>query len=189
MLLGASRECHELRDRVVSRVNQLVEDDDAEVSGRTLKGLRTSGSARELWRQAQLKRKEHAQGLCEWEELDAAVTAFFARSASGTARKILEEAQDAELKKMKLELLMMLRREDIYVWELGAIEAYYPPLETNESNNKNDRARRFCERYTTGDDIRGLPVFKDTAACEFDLIFEAFFGSSPLQPPTVELPR
>jgi putative ATP-dependent endonuclease of the OLD family len=187
--LGASRECHELRDRVVSRVNQLVEDDDAEVSGKTLKGLRTSGSARELWRQAQLKREEHAQGLCEWEELDAAVTAFFARSASGTARKILEEAQDAELKKMKLELLMMLRKEDIYVWELGAIEAYYPPLETNESNNKNDRARRFCERYTTADDIRGLPVFTDAATCEFDLIFEAFFGSSPVQPLAVELPQ
>jgi energy-coupling factor transporter ATP-binding protein EcfA2 len=187
--LGASRECHELRDRVVARVNLLAEDEDAEASSKTLKSLRTSGSARELWRHAQLKREEHAQGLCEWEELDAAVTAFFARSASGTARKILEEAQDTELKKMKLELLAMLRKEDIYVWERGAIEAYYPPLETNQSNNKNDRARQFCERYTTADDIRGLPVFKDTATCEFDLIFEAFFGSSPSQSQEVEFPK
>ncbi|MCX4920223.1 AAA family ATPase [Streptomyces sp. NBC_00687] len=187
--LGASRECHELRDRLVARVNLLAEDEDAEASNKSLKSLRTSGTARELWRHAQLKREEHAQGLCVWEELDAAVTAFFARSASGTARRILEEAQDAELKKMKLELLMMLRKEDIYVWELGAIEAYYPPLETNESNNKNDRARRFCERYTAGEDIRSLPAFKDTPACEFDLIFEAFFQSSPRRPMTVELPQ
>ncbi|MFE9942023.1 AAA family ATPase [Streptomyces hirsutus] len=187
--LGASSECHELRDRVVARVNLLAEDEDAEASSKTLKGLRSSGSARELWRHAQLKREEHTQGLCEWEELDAAVTAFFARSASGTTRRILEEAQDTQLKEMKLELLAMLRKEDIYVWELGAIEAYYPPLETNQSNNKNDRARQFCERYTTADDIRGLPAFEDTATCEFDLIFEAFFGSSSLQPPAVEFPR
>ncbi|MEU7052583.1 AAA family ATPase [Streptomyces eurythermus] len=186
--LGASRECHELRDRVVARVNLLAEDEDADVSSKTLKGLRTSGSARELWQQAQRKREEYAQGLCEWEELDAAVAAFFARSASGTARRVLEEAQDPELKKMKTELLMMLRKEDIYVWELGAIEAYYPPLDANESNNKNERARRFCERYLTADDIRGLPVFKDTSTCEFDLIFEAFFRSPALPTQKAELP-
>ncbi len=186
--LGASRECHELRDRLVSRVNQLVEDENAEVPSRTLKSMRTSGSVRELWRQAQLKRVEHIQGLCEWEELDAAISAFFARSTSGTARQILEEAQDPELEKMKLELLQMLRQEDIYVWERGAIEAYYPPLKTNESNNKNDRARSFCERHATADDIRGLAVFKETADCEFDLIFESFFGSSLSRPTAVELP-
>ncbi|MGW5092680.1 ATP-dependent nuclease [Streptomyces coelicoflavus] len=187
--LGASRECHELRDRVVARVNLLAEEEDAEASSNTLKSLRTSGTARDLWQQAQLKREEHAQGLCEWEELDAAVTAFFSRSTTGTARRIFEEAKDLELKKVKLELLTMLRKEDIYVWERGAIEAYYPPLETNQSNNKNDRARQFCERYTTADDIRGLPAFKDTVICEFDLIFEAFFGSSPPQLQEVEFPR
>jgi hypothetical protein len=187
--LGASRKCHELRDRVVARVNLLAEGEDAQISSRALKSLRNSGSARELWRQAQAKREEHVQGLCEWEEVNAAVSAFFDLSASGTARRVLEEAQDAELKKMKLELLAMLRQEDIYVWERGAIEDYYPPLEANQPKNKNDRARQFCERYNTADDIRSLPVFKDTATCEFDLIFEAFFGSPPSQDPRVELPR
>jgi hypothetical protein len=89
---------------------------------------------------------------------------------------------------MKLELLGMLRQEDIYVWERGAIEAYCPPLETNEPNNKLDRARRFCERYATAGDIRGLPVFEETDDCKFDLIFEGFFGSSAPQPVVVELP-
>ncbi|MFE2069687.1 ATP-dependent endonuclease [Streptomyces sp. NPDC059467] len=187
--LSASRKCHELRDRLVCRVTELVEEEESEVSSRTLKSIRTSGSARELWRQAQIKSEEHAQGLCGFDELNAAVHAFFARSASGSARRILEEASDPELEKMKLDLLRMLRHEDIYVWERGAIEAYYPDLQTNESNNKNDRARTFCERYTTAEAIRGLPVFKDSAACEFDLIFEAFFGAASLGPSPVEIPE
>ncbi|MFF7984015.1 AAA family ATPase [Streptomyces sp. NPDC007901] len=187
--LGASRKCHELRDRLACRVTELVEEEESEVSSRTLKSIRTSGSARELWRQAQMKSEQHAQGLCGFDELNAAVDAFFARSASGSARRILEESSDPELEKMKLDLLRMLRHEDIYVWERGAIEAYYPDLQTNESNNKNDRARTFCERYTTAEAIRGLPVFRDAAACEFDLIFEAFFGAASLGLSPVELPE
>ncbi|MET7479933.1 AAA family ATPase [Streptomyces griseoincarnatus] len=188
--LGASEKCRELRDRLVCRVTELVEEEESdEVSSRTLKGIRTSGSARELWRQAKIKQEEHAQGLCGFDELNAAVDAFFARSASGAARRILEEASDPELEKMKLDLLRMLREENIYVWERGAIEAYYPDLQTNESNNKNDRARTFCERYTTAEAIRGLPVFKDSAGCEFDLIFEAFFGTVSLESPPIEIPE
>jgi putative ATP-dependent endonuclease of OLD family len=124
--LGASDECRELRDRVVTKVNELVKDQDAKLSASTLKSLAKSGSVRALWEHAQLKSEEYFQGLCGFEELDAAVKAFFARSASGTARRILEEAEDPELQKMKLELLSKLRHEDIYVWERGAIEAYYP---------------------------------------------------------------
>lgn len=187
--LGASDECRQLRDRVVSKVNELVQDENVRVSASTLRSLSKSGSTRALWEHAQLKSEEHAQGLCAFEELDAAVNAFFARSASGTALRILEEAEDPELEKMKLELLRILRHEDIYVWERGSIEAYYPELQANESSNKNDRARMFCERYTTADAIRRLPVFEESAACEFDLIFEAFFGTSPLQPKTVEVPH
>ncbi|MGW1175192.1 ATP-dependent nuclease [Kitasatospora sp. NPDC002543] len=185
--LGASDDCHRLRDQVVTKVNELVKGEDAKVSASTLKSLK-SGSARALWEHAQLKSEEHAQGLCGFDELDAAVKAFFARSTSGAARRILEEARDPELKKIKLELLKNLRSEGIYVWERGAIEAYYPELQTNESNNKNDRARTFCERHTTADAIRGLPAFKESAVCEFDLVFEAFFGTSLLQSAAVDVP-
>ncbi|MFF2361197.1 TOPRIM nucleotidyl transferase/hydrolase domain-containing protein [Streptomyces sp. NPDC058122] len=187
--LGASDESRQLRDRVISKVTELVKDEDVQVSAGTLKSLSKSGSARALWDYAQLKSEEHAQGLCGFEEVDTAVKAFFARSTTGTARRILEEARDPELEKMKLELLQMLRHEDIYVWERGAIEAYYPELQVNESNNKNDRARSFCERYTTADAIRGLPAFKDSTTCEFDTIFQAFFGTSPPQPAAVEVPQ
>ncbi|KAB1988819.1 transposase [Streptomyces triticiradicis] len=106
-----------------------------------------------------------------------------------SGKTVTEVARDPELEKMKPELLQMLRREDIYVWERGAIEAYYPELQVNESNNKNDRARSFCERYTTADAIRGLPAFKDSTTCEFDTSFQTFFGTSPLQPEAVEVPQ
>lgn len=190
--LGASRECRELRDRVGTKVNLLAESEEteeAELSSSALSSLRTSGAARALWRQAQLKRQEHAQGLCEWEELDAAVTAFFNRSASETKKRILREARDTQLREMKLELLAMLRKEDIYVWEQGEIENYYPAPETNQSTNKNDRARHFCTQYTTADSIRRLPAFADTATCEFDLIFEAFFATPPPPPQEGQVPR
>lgn len=180
--LEASRSCCQLRDRVVSRVNELVAKEDSEISGSTLRSMRSSGLARELWRQVQRKHEEHSQGLCGFEELDAAVSAFFARSTSDTALRILKEAEDPQLQEMKLELLGMLRQEDIYVWERGAIEDYYPPLEANASSKKNDRARHFCEEYTTAEDIRGLDVFKESTACEFDLVFESFFGPAGLDP-------
>ena len=118
-----------------------------------------------------------------------AIDAFFARSISGTALRILAEAEDPQLKEMKSQLLRMLRLEDIYVWERGAIEAYYPALEANESNKKNDRARGFCEHYTTADSIRSLPAFRDAAACEFDLVFETFFRSTLPLPNTAEIPE
>ncbi|WP_079054231.1 AAA family ATPase [Streptomyces graminilatus] len=178
--LGASKDCHRMRDLLITKVKEMAEAEDlgSEVSGKTLKSMRSSGAVQEIWKQARNKRELYAQGLCEWEELDKAVSEFFARSISGTMRRILEEATEPELRKLKLELLQALREEDIYVWERGAIEDYYPALGQNESANKNDRARTFCERHVTAEDIRGLPVFKDSDQCEFDLIFESFFGAS-----------
>ncbi|MFB7555710.1 ATP-dependent nuclease [Streptomyces brevispora] len=187
--LGASDECRQLRDRVVSKVNELMKDEDLKVSSSTLRSLSKSGSARALWGHAQIKSEEHSRGLCDFKELDAAVKDFFARSASDAAQRIIEEAVDPELKKMKLGLLSMLRREDIYIWEQGAIEAYYPELQANEPGNKNDRARMFCERYTTADAIHGLPAFRESATCEFDLVFEAFFGTSPIGSAAIEIPH
>ncbi|MCX4834418.1 AAA family ATPase [Streptomyces sp. NBC_01016] len=189
--LGASAECRKLKGRVMDKVKQLVADVDTNPSDKNkkVKGIRTSGSALELWERARRKSERHAQGLCTFTELDAAVTEFFARSEEGAQRRTLEKAEDPELRRMKADLLRMLRQEDIYVWERGAIEAYYPDPEANESKNKNDRARRFCQHYTTAEDIRGLPVFKASAECEFDLIFQAFFRTSQVDPGEADVPR
>ncbi|MEV7541762.1 AAA family ATPase [Streptomyces sp. NPDC089915] len=177
--LGASQTCRQLRDRLIAKVNEMVADAGTEPSGKTLKGMRSNGAVQDLWKRACTAREQYAQGLCEWEDLDAAISAFFARSTSGTMRRVLEEAADPDLRSMKLELLQALREEDIYVWERGAIEDYYPPLEENESSNKNDRARSFCERFLTADDIRKLPAFKDSDECEFEVIFESLFRPTP----------
>ncbi|MFE3883639.1 AAA family ATPase [Streptomyces lydicus] len=177
--LGASQPCHRLRDRLITKANELVADSGTTPSGKTLKSMRNNGAVQELWKQARMAQEQYAQGLCEWEELDAAVNAFFARSTSGAMRRVIEEAADPELRCMKVELLQELRKDDIYVWERGAIEDYYPPLESNESSNKNDRARSFCERHVTAEDIKGLAAFKDSDECEFEVIFESLFGSPP----------
>ncbi|MFJ1841382.1 hypothetical protein [Streptomyces sp. NPDC088146] len=80
---------------------------------------------------------------------------------------------------MKIGPLQELRKEGIYVWERGAIEDYYPPLESNDSSNKNDRPRSFCERHVTAEDIKGLAAFKNAEEYEFEANFEPFFGSTP----------
>ncbi|MEV4438565.1 AAA family ATPase [Streptomyces sp. NPDC049577] len=177
--LGASQVCHQLRDRLIAKANEIAATSGADPSGKTLKNMRTNGAVQDLWKRARVAREQYAQGLCEWEDLDAAVSAFFARSTSGAIRKVLEEAADPDLRRMKIELLQELRKDDIYVWERGAIEDYYPPLENNESSNKNDRARSFCERHVTAEDIRGLAAFKDSDECEFEAIFESLFRSTP----------
>lgn len=159
--------CHQLRDRLIAKANEVVVASGADPSGKTLKGMRANGAVQDLWKRARVAREQYAQGLCEWGDLDATVSAFFARSTSGAMRR------------MKIELLQELRKDDIYVWERGAIEDYYPPLENNESSNKNDRARYFCERHVTAEDIKGLAVFKDSDECEFEAIFESLFRSIP----------
>ncbi|WP_394436103.1 ATP-dependent nuclease [Streptomyces sp. SGAir0957] len=187
--LDASVACRQLREKVASKVQELVAAEDANPSSSDLRSLAKNGSARSLWEQAQLKKEEHAKGLCTFDELNAAIDAFFARSTSATALRILAEAKDPELRGMKSQLLQMLRHEDIYVWELGAIEAYYPALEANEKNNKNNRARNFCERHDTADSVRSLSAFRDSDACEFDLVFAAFFRSTLPVPDTAEVPK
>ncbi len=179
--LGASEKCRSLRDLLIGKVTEAataqVAAESTEPAGDVLRKMRKSGALQGLWREAQKKREEFESGECEWQDLDLAVNAFFNRSASHTQREILRDPADKGIREMKERLIQALREENIFVWERGAIEDYYPPLEENHSSNKNVRAQDFCESYVTADDIRGLPVFNGEE-CEFDLIFEKFFNVS-----------
>ncbi|NEA64274.1 AAA family ATPase [Streptomyces sp. SID12488] len=174
--LGASDRCAEIRGRLlplVDRDAKLVEEN--QIRGEVLKKMRKSGEVQGLWQQATDLHSAFAKKECTWEELNSAVSAFFDRASSRTKRAVLRDAISADLRKAKLELLSALRAENIFVWERGAIEDYYPPSVYLSSGNKNVRAQRFCESYNTADSLRGLPAFADSDSCEFDLIFSKFF--------------
>ncbi|MET9080950.1 AAA family ATPase [Streptomyces sp. NPDC004237] len=174
--LGASNRCTEIRSRLlplVDRDAKLVEEN--QVRSEVLKKMRKSGEVQGLWQQAADLHSAFARGECTWDELNSAVSAFFDRASSRTKRAVLRDAVAEDLRKAKLALLSALREENIFVWERGAIEDYYPPSVYLSSGNKNVRAQRFCESYDTADSLRGLPAFADTKICEFDLIFSKFF--------------
>ncbi|MFF2953950.1 ATP-dependent endonuclease [Kitasatospora sp. NPDC057965] len=183
--LGASEKCKSLRDLLIGKVTEAAAAqtavDSTEPTGETLRKMRKSGALQGLWREAQKKREEFERGECEWHDLNLAIGEFFNRSASQAQRDILRSPADESIREVKVKLILALREENIFVWERGAIEDYYPPLEENQSSNKNVRAQDFCERYVTADDIRGLPAFGG-GACEFDLIFEKFFNTGLSQP-------
>ncbi len=174
--LGASDRCTDIRSRLlplVDRDAKLVEEN--QVRGEVLKKMRRSGEVQGLWQQAANLHSAFTKGECTWDDLNSAVSAFFDRASSRTKRAVLRDAITADLRETKLELLSALREENIFVWERGAIEDYYPPSVYLSSGNKNIQAQRFCESYKTAESLRGLPAFADSDVCEFDLIFSKFF--------------
>ncbi|MGQ5592816.1 ATP-dependent nuclease [Streptomyces sp. ESR1.13] len=174
--LGASDQCARIRSRLLSLVDRdtkLVEEN--QVRGEVLKKMRKSGEIQGLWQQAATLHAAFAKGECSWEDLNSAVTAFFDRASSRTKRAVLRDAMTQDLRESKAELLSALREENIFIWERGAIEDYYPPSIYLSSSNKNVQAQRFCESYATAEAIRGLPAFAESDVCEFDLIFSKFF--------------
>lgn len=175
--LGASELCADIRNRLLSLVDRdakLVEEN--QVRSEVLKKMRKSGEVQGLWQQAATLHSAFTKGECTWDDLNSAVTAFFDRANSRTKRAVLRDAMTPDLRACKAELLSALREENIFVWERGAIEDYYPPAIYLSSSNKNIQAQRFCETYATAEAIRELPAFAESDVCEFELIFSKFFA-------------
>jgi hypothetical protein len=126
-----------------------------------------------LWKRARELKARHDKGEVKWEEVQAAVDAFFAWERYWPRRDLLE-APPAEIRTKLMALLEALRAERIYVWERGAIEGYYPSGITGEG--KPLAAIEFCKAVTTQEQARGLSAAdhknrQGQASSEFDAIF------------------
>ena len=178
--LGADKQTVELKNKLLKRIDEVISTgaEPSSLNAKELGELKKSGEARALWRVAQDTHTALAGGTATFEELDKAVSAFFALQQNGARLDVLRVADDSEVANLKAALLDTLREQYIFVLAEGEIEKYYPPCVSQ--GDKPSMALEFCDWLLANkSEIRKLDVLsrnlKD-GRCEFDRIFEQLFS-------------
>lgn len=179
--LGADQQTAALRNKLINRVDTVILANNASssLSADQLADLKRSGDARALWRSAQEKYKALANGDATFDELDKAVSEFFALQQKGARLEVLRAADDSEVSSLKAALLDALREQYIFVLAEGEIEDYYPSCVSQ--GDKPSMALSFCDWLLANkNDIRRLDAFSrsldEDGRCEFDRIFDQLFS-------------
>lgn len=182
--IDATYELRSEHNKLLRKVDELVVPDDDGPSTREAKKAHSSGELRGLWQSVRELQTKLAAGECTQEEHDEAVEAFFAWQRKSERLDVLQYSDDEEMLQVKYRLLEMLRANDVYVLERGAIEQYYPNTITGV--DKPSRAQDFCAKVTTPEAILDCCGEQPTNANgeavqtkEFKLIFDGIFGSRP----------
>lgn len=172
------------RSSLIAKLDELIVPDVGDTKSQKARSAHESDELRNLWRAVKEHQARLKEGTCSQEAHDAAVEAFFGWQRKPDRLSVLRTSTDARMLRLKHELLEMLRVDDIYVLERGAIEQYYPS--TVSGPDKPSRAQDFCIKVATRNDIlaccgerlvdeNGRPV----SAKEFDLIFGRIFEANP----------
>lgn len=181
-----SEEIKSARDNLLEKLDELIEPDaeDEEPTATEARKAHDSGELRRLWRRVQERQTEFIKGECTQDDLNQAVDNFFAWQRKSDRLAILMNSDDSQMLQMKWQLLEMLRKDDVYVLERGAIENYYP--DHIAGPDKPSKAEDFCVKCTTRDSVldccieqefvRDGEVVKES---EFSLIFGSIFRESP----------
>lgn len=172
---------NDARNTLLAKVDELIVPDANEPSAKDARDAHDSGELRGLWRKVSEFRGQLKEGKCTQTEHDAAVEAFFAWQRRSDRLAVLQTTSDALALQLKHQLLDMLRANDVYVLERGAIEQYYPDTITGEG--KPSRALAFCEAMTSRDELLACcgeqTITRDGVEVrekEFNLIFGSIFG-------------
>lgn len=178
--ISPSNDLKQARDDLLFAVDELIVPDEDGPSSSEAKRAHNSGELRGLWRRVCEFRTRLAAGECSQEDHDQAVEDFFAWQRKSDRLAILQNSDDADMLRLKHRLLAMLRDEDVYVLERGAIEQYYPASVTG--TDKPSQAREFCNNVTTRSgvlDCCGEQEFSQDGVAkkekEFLLIFSRIF--------------
>lgn len=179
-----SESVQELRNQLITRVDQLVEADEEskEVTSKEAKKAHSSRDLRALWREVRLASDRYFAGQCA-DDLACAMGAFLGWQRKSDRLSVLMNSDDTDLLQNKWKLLDALRQLDVYVLERGAIESYYP--DSIVGPDKPTLAQNFCEQVSTRDAvleccgkqniIRESQVEQES---EFTLIFEGIFNQA-----------
>lgn len=174
------------RSDLLAKVDELIVPDDEGPSAKEAKNAHGSGELRGLWRRVREMQAKLIRGECTQAEHDNAVEEFFAWQRKSERLEILQSSDDTQMLQLKHRLLELLRRDDVYVLERGAIEQYYPDNITGI--DKPSRAREFCAQVTTAAAIleccgeQPITVKGEIVQeKEFNLIFGRIFGGAPLE--------
>jgi len=179
--IAPSDELRNARKDLLDKVDELVVPDEDGPPTKDARNAHRSGELRSLWRKVRESQTKLKAGECTQEEHDQAVEAFFAWQRKSERLDVLQNSDDVQMILLKHRLLEMLRGDDVYVLERGAIEQYYP--DTITGVDKPSRAQDFCAKVTTTDAILECcgeqPTNRNGETVlvkEFELIFSGVFG-------------
>ena len=178
--IDPGNELKNARKNLLDKVDELVVPDEEGPSTKDAKNAHRSREFRGLWRKVREAQAKLKAGECTQEEHDEAVEAFFAWQRKSERLDVLQNSDDQQMIQLKHRLLEMLRGDDVYVLERGAIEQYYP--DTIAGPDKPSQAQDFCMKVATRDKILDCcgaqTVERDgtpESIKEFDLIFQGIF--------------
>ena len=170
------------RDDLLAKVDELIEPEtnDAEPSGAGARDAHDSGELRALWRRVQERQTEFATNDCTQEDLSRSVNDFFAWQRKSDRLSVLMNSGDTQMLQLKWCLLEMLRQDDVFVLERGAIEQYYQ--DDIVGQDKPSQAEDFCTKCATRDAILAccsdqefMREGKLVKEPEFNIIFGSIF--------------
>jgi len=184
--VSPSEEIKAVRDNLLVKLDELIEPDaeDDEPTAAEARKAHDSGKLRGLWKIVQERQTEFIKSECTQDDLNQAVDSFFAWQRKSDRLAILMNSDDSQMLQMKWQLLEMLRKEDVYVLERGAIENYYPDHITGP--DKPSKAEDFCVKFTTRDAVLDCCIEQEferdgelMKESEFNLIFGSIFHELP----------
>lgn len=182
-IVNPSAELSDARNELLNMVDELIVPDNGENNAQQAKKAHGSGELRGLWRRVKEHQVKLRNGECTQEEHDEVIEAFFAWQRKSERLDVLRISDNGDLLRLKHQLLDMLRGQDIYVLERGAIEQYYP--DTINASDKPSKAQEFCAKINTREAILeccGMQeIVRDGQSIkerEFTLIFSSIFSGS-----------
>ena len=178
--LDPSPELELTRQNLIPQIDDIIEasGEQPELSGKRLKKSQGRADWRILWQRAKDTYGSFQAGKAEFDMLSSAVDDFFAWERHDKRLEVLANCTDSNFIKAKRQLLLDLRKEDVYVLEKGSIEDYYP--EKVVGRDKPSKAQCLCNVVSDKNKILSLcsdiPCDKDgEEKKEFEVIFEGIF--------------
>jgi putative ATP-dependent endonuclease of the OLD family len=179
-----SEECKRAREKLLVAVDREITTlNDTMLSMGKIKRAAASADMRELWNKMQAIYQKSLKNEAAGEELKLAGDAFFLDETKASRRVILEDDTITEVRKLKEEVLLTLRKSDVFLLSRGTLEKYYPSGITGK--DKPTRALNFCDTIKTRGQAlalcdRVLAKENGDKDYEFDLVFGGIFGASPV---------
>lgn len=145
-----------LRSELLKLVDKHIEETGGvkEPKAADVNAAAERGDLRALWGRAREAKSRLDAGNAKMDEVIASVDAFFSWEKYWPRRDALENPPNAEIRGALRVLLEELRKEQVFVWEKGAIEDYYPAGVAGDG--KPARAIDCCNKIGTAAEARAL---------------------------------
>jgi len=174
--LGPSAESAKVRGQLMERLDAVGAAEHVRAS--SVADVREGGDGLSLYRTAIEQHKAWQSDAGRLDDLIAALDRLFERVYGPLRYATLTNSDDAEVARLKGDLIARLREEDIYILSRGHLEDYY--ARAVAGSDKVERAISFRGACTNVQDLDQLPSIQGcpTATEEFAAIFARLHTNS-----------